>query len=279
MGSIQKIYKKTWFMWVMLIFFPPVGIFLMYKYKRFNLTARLILSIFWGFVFISVIVSSNINNNMETNGSANEQSNSEQRLTSISDQRTCGNIYDRNGVLLATNMLSYSVVMEDTAILDDEYNDIIYKLIKIIEDNGDSLYNEFYISQNESGDLEFNVEGSVLTQFKKNAFAYVLKDGNLAEEQLNATAQDVYEFLRIGTGNDYTHMFNISDKYSVEDTLKIMSVRYALFCNFPKNLQIMVASKVSDATVAAVRESNADLKGVEIKQQTSRVYEDTTPTP
>lgn len=277
MGSIQKFYQKTWFMWVMLIFFAPIGIFLMYQYKRFNPTARLILSIFFGLVFISAIVANNTNNNVKTNGSAYEQSDSEQGSTSL--QSTRGNIYDRNGVLLATNELSYSVVMEDTAIPDDEYNDIINKLIKIIEDNGDSLYNEFYIRQNESGELEFTMEGSALTRFKKNAFAYFLKDGNLTEEQLNATAQDVYEFLRIGTGNGDTHMFNISDKYSVEDTLKIMSVRYALFCNFPKYLQITVASKVSDATVAAVMESNADLKGVEIQQQTSRVYEDTTPTP
>ncbi len=285
MGSMQKFYKKTWFMWVMLIFFAPIGIFLMYQYKRFNPTARLILSIFIGLVFISELVfisavaSNNTNNNVETNGSENEQSDSEQGLTSVPDQSIRSNIYDRNGVLLAANELSYSVVMEDTAIPDDEYNDIIYKLIKIIEDNGDSLYNEFYIRQNESGELEFTVEGSALTQFKKNAFVHVLKDGNLTEEQLNATAQNVYEFLRIGTGNDYTHMFNISDKYSVEDTLKIMSIRYALFCNLPKCLQITVASKVSDATVAAVMESNADLKGVEIQQQTSRVYEETTPSP
>ncbi len=278
MGSIQKFYKKSWFMWVMLIFFPPIGIFLMYQYKRFNLIARLILSIFCGLVFISIIVSYT-NTIMEANRSTNDQSNSEQRLTSIPDQSTRGNIYDPNGVLLTTNKLSYSVVIEDTAIPDDEYNDIIYKLIKIIEDNGDSLYNEFYISQNESGELEFTVEGSALIQFKKNAFTYVHKDGNLTEEQLNATAQDVYEFLRIGTNNGDTHMFNISNKYSVEDTLKIMSVRYALFCNFPKYLQIMVASKVSDATVAAVMESHADLKGVEIQQQTNHSYEDTTPTP
>jgi penicillin-binding protein 2 len=279
MGSIQKFYEKTWFMWVMLIFFAPIGIFLMYQYKRFNPTARLILSIFSGLVFISIIATNNISNNVETNGSAYKQSDSEQGSTSVAVQSTRGNVYDRNGVLLATNELSYSVVMEDTAIPDDESNDIINKLIKIIEDNGDSLYNEFYIRQNESGKLEFTVEGSALTQFKKNAFTNVLKDGNLTEEQLNATAQNVYEFLRIGTNNGYTHMFHISDKYSVEDTLKIMSVRYALFCNSPKYLQITVAAKVSDATVAAVMESKADLKGVKIQQQTSRIYEDTTPTP
>ena len=245
----------------------------MYQNKRFNPTARLILSILFGCVFVSAIVSFSTNN-VETNENAYEQSDSGQRSTSVPNQSTRGNIYDRNGVLLATNELSYSVVMKDIAIPDDEYNDIIYKMIKIIEDNGDSLDNEFYIRQNVTGELEFTVEDSALTQFKKNAFAYVLKDGNLTEEQLNVTAQDVYEFLRMGTGSSYTHMFNISDKYSVEDTLKIMSVRYALFCNFPKHIQIMVASKVSDATVAAVMEKNADLKGVEIQQQTNRVNEE-----
>ena len=281
MGSIKKFYEKTWFMWVMLIFFAPIGIFLMYRYKRLNPTARLILSALWGLAFIVIIakVSNNTSNNVETNGITYEKRDSEQGSTRVPDQSTRSNIYDRNGVLLATNELSYSVVMEDTAIPDDEYNDIIYKLIKIIEDNGDTLYNEFYIRQNEIDELEFTVEGSALTRFKKNAFANVLKDGNLTEEQLNTTAQDVYEFLRNGTSNGDTHMFNISDKYSVEDTLKIMSVRYALFCTFPKNLQITVAYKVSNTTVAAVMESSVDLKGVEIQQQTSRVYEDTTPTP
>ena len=71
----------------------------------------------------------------------------------------------------------------------------------------------------------------------------------------------------------------IYDQYSVEDTLKIMSVRYALFCNSPKHLKITIASKVSDATVTAIMESNADLKGVKIQQQTSHDYEETTPTP
>ena len=50
---------------------------------------------------------------------------------------------------------------------------------------------------------------TIQTKFKKNVFAYVLKDGNLTKEQLNATAQDVYNFLRFGTDNDSTHMYNI----------------------------------------------------------------------
>jgi penicillin-binding protein 2 len=190
---------------------------------------------------------------------------------------TRGNIYDRNGKLLASNVLSYSVMMEDSTKIESnqQRNKIIFELIQIIEKNGDTLDNEFYIRQTESGEYEFTIEGSALTRFKKNVYAYVLtEDNELEEKDQNATAKDVYEFLRNGTGNAYTRMFEISDEYSVEDTLKIMSVRYALFCNYPKYYQIPVASKVSDATVAAVSESNAELLGVEIQQQSHRVYND-----
>ena len=191
---------------------------------------------------------------------------------------TRGNIYDRNGKLLASNVLSYSVVMEDTSVSTKEYNAIINRLIKIIEGNGNTLDNEFYIIQNDKGEFEFTIEGPALSRFLKKVFTYLEdEDGNLKEEFIDyqdATAEEVYEYLRIGTGDSYTHMFGISDEYSVEEALKIMSIRYALFCNYPKYIQITVASNVSDITVAAVKESSAKLQGVKIEQQSSRVYED-----
>ena len=193
---------------------------------------------------------------------------------------TRGNIYDRKGVLLATNELTYSVVMDDISVSNEEFNNIIYQLIKIIEKNGDTLDNKFYITQNDKGEFEFTVSNASLTRFINKVYTYMYdKNGELpkeyrTEKYLNPTAQDIYEFLRDGTGNNYTHMFGISDEYSVEDTLKIMSIRYALFCNYPKYLQITVASDVSKATVAAVKESGYELSGVKIQQQTSRVYMD-----
>ena len=190
---------------------------------------------------------------------------------------TRGNIYDRKGKLLASNVLSYSVIMEDSSKIksNEQRNDVIWKLINILEKNGDTLDNEFYIIQNEEGEFEFTIEGTALTRFKKNAFAFVLDDSNeLNDSQKIASAEEVYEFLRKGTGDNYTDMFGISEEFSVEKTLKIMSVRYALFCNYPKYMQITVASKVSDTTVAAVMENGADLPGVEIQQQSHRVYQD-----
>jgi len=213
---------------------------------------------------------------------------------------TRGNIYDRNGKLLASNVLSYTIVMDDITQIESnrQRNEIIYKLVKIIEKNNDELDTEFYIRKSEDGFLEFSVEGSALTRFLKNVFVYILDDkSKLTEEKMKAymksaynylilgktelnetyeraLAQDTYEFLRKGTGDNYTRMFDIDDSYSLEDTLKIMSVRYALFINYPKYKQITIASNVSDMTVAAVEENRAELPGVKVEQQTQRVYQD-----
>ena len=190
---------------------------------------------------------------------------------------TRGNIYDRNGKLLASNVLTYSVVMEDNTkiVSNAQRNEIIHNLIQIIEKNGDTLDTEFYIIQNEEGELEFTVTGDALKRFKKNVYSFVLDgEGNIPEKYPSETPEDVYEFLKKGTGNAYTSMFGISDEYSVEDALKIMGVRYALFLNYPKYVQITVASNVTDKTVAAVNENSSELLGVEIQQQTHRVYED-----
>ena len=187
---------------------------------------------------------------------------------------TRGNIYDRNGMLLASNTLSYSVVMEDSSSITSnaERNAVIHKLIQIIEANGDSLDNPFYITSTKKGDLEFNVSGSALTRFKKNAYAYALEKNQLTESQKDASAEDVFYFLK--DGDKLYPMFGISDDYTIDEILKIMSVRFALFTNYPKFMQITVASNVSEGTVSMIMENIADLPGVQIKQETKRVYHD-----
>ena len=187
---------------------------------------------------------------------------------------TRGNIYDRNGTLLASNTLSYSVVMEDSHQItsNDQRNLIIHKLIQIIENNGDSLDNPFYIVHSGNGEFEYTISGSELTRFKRNIYAYALDNGKLTEEQVNSTAKDDYYFLK--DGSSIYPMFGISDDYSIDEALKIMSVRYALFNNYPKFMQITVASNISDASLAAVMENIGDLPGVQIKHETKRIYHD-----
>ncbi len=64
---------------------------------------------------------------------------------------TRGNIYDRNGEELATNVLAYSVTFEDNGTYDSTreknltLNGIAYKVLKILESNGDSISTGFHI--------------------------------------------------------------------------------------------------------------------------------------
>lgn len=183
---------------------------------------------------------------------------------------TRGNIYDRNGVLLAYNELRYAVVMSQSAQLtsNNEINEMIYNLVMLLEKYGNKLELDFCIDLDENGELQFNVSGNAELRFKKNA--YQLKGTSfLTDEQINATAAEVFNFLKRGSG-----MYGISDRYSVEDALKIMTVRYTMRIQVPQYDQFTLASDISNETVAAIKENLADLPGVEIQQQTYRVYND-----
>lgn len=53
----EKWYKKTWFTVVMLIFFWPVGLVLMWVNKKFNMVVRVIISVICGFILVGIITN------------------------------------------------------------------------------------------------------------------------------------------------------------------------------------------------------------------------------
>jgi hypothetical protein len=70
-----KFYQKSWFMWLMLLFFAPVGVYLMWKNKKFPVVARWALSIFFVIWFIGTWVGSRYGDNsaeVVSNGAAQE---------------------------------------------------------------------------------------------------------------------------------------------------------------------------------------------------------------
>jgi penicillin-binding protein 2 len=188
---------------------------------------------------------------------------------------TRGNIYDRNGILLAYNKLIYSVVLEESTKItsNKERNAMLYQLVKLLEKYGNAIEVEFGISIDKAGELYFNTKDEKAEyRFKKEAYGLRSVD-DLTKDQKAAAVEEVFEYLKHGDGKA-TRMFDISDEYSLEDTLKIMALRYAIFTNYPKYNQIIITSHVSDETVAAIYENSATLPGVKIEQQTYRVYND-----
>ena len=185
---------------------------------------------------------------------------------------TRGNIYDRNGVLLAYNELSYSLQIEDSNELktSEEKNEMIYRLIHIVEDQKGTIAYDFPMEFDKKGNIQFTVEGSSLKKFKVNAY---LRNNihDLTDEIEKADAEEVYNYLR--------GYFKIGEEYSKEDTLKIMSIRYILFINrYNKKrddyIPITLATNLSERLVATLKENRADLPGVEVVEETNRVYKD-----
>ena len=59
----SKFYTKAWFMWVMLIFFAPVGIFLMWKFHpEMKKNTKIILTIVFAILFLAIAFGGNSDN-------------------------------------------------------------------------------------------------------------------------------------------------------------------------------------------------------------------------
>lgn len=56
MENEKKFHEKTWFMWVMMFLITPVGIVLMWKNNKYKPVVRVLISVVFGFMFISAIV-------------------------------------------------------------------------------------------------------------------------------------------------------------------------------------------------------------------------------
>ena len=197
---------------------------------------------------------------------------------------TRGNIYDRNGNLLAYNELANSVTIEDVYKSgkgkNKSINETINKLIDIIESNGDSVDQDFKIIINEDNDFEFTVEGNSLLRFLADVYGRT-SINNLKYEEKTKTPTEVVDDLckTFGIG-DYVDSTDSSTfvprlGYTNERALKVLTVRFNMNSNsYQKYIDTTVASDVSDKTVADVMENAYLLEGVSIEESTARKYVD-----
>ena len=72
----SKFYTKAWFMWVMLIFFAPVGIFLMWKFHpEMKKNTKIILTIVFAILFLAIAFGGSSDETTINNDSSNSNSN------------------------------------------------------------------------------------------------------------------------------------------------------------------------------------------------------------
>lgn len=190
---------------------------------------------------------------------------------------TRGNIYDRNGKLLAYNELAYSITIEDngTYSTTDKKNEAlnaeISQIITALETNGDSIVNDFKIDIDDAGNYSFNVSGTSWKRFLADVYGETSYDNlgydnKLGYDTANATEEQIMSYLK-------EERFGVSEDYDAQMAYKIVVVRFAMAQNaYQKYIATTIATNVSEASVAYISEHSQELQGVEILNDTIRKY-------
>lgn len=212
---------------------------------------------------------------------------------------TRGNIYDCNGKPLAYNELSYSLTLENNGTYKStreenfSLNQEIYKIIQIVEGYGDELDPDFHIVLNDAGEYEFDVSDFALSRFRADVYGLKTIE-ELSREQLSASAEDIVNYLsewRFGllfneeANKDKpearaefdanVEKFELPTEYTKDELLKIVSVRYALWTtSYKKYVPVTIATDIGERTVAAITENKDVLTGIDIQEDSVRIYND-----
>lgn len=196
------------------------------------------------------------------------------RTNSIAATR--GNIYDRNGNILAYNELAYSVTIKDTIPTDMKekdrnriLNSILDQVLTLVEKNGDSVIDSFGVILNSAGEYEYaETNETRRLRFIADVYGEAYVD-DLEDEEKNQTAEELIHYL-------------CEKRYGLDDStndpayiLKMVNMRYAMGLNgYQQYRSTTLASDVSDETAAAIMENQDSLAGVDVEETSLRRYPD-----
>lgn len=184
---------------------------------------------------------------------------------------TRGKILDTNGKVLAYDELAYVVTIEDKIDSSDtknaQLNSIVSKAITIIEKYGDKISVDFPIILNDDGKWEFSFTSD---SAKKLFFTNIFGEDLIVDKHdySHASAGETMSYLK-------NNFFEVEGDYNDEMLLKVISVRYNVYLNsYQKYVTTTIAKDVSDKTMIAINENEAELLGVTVEEKTIRKYND-----
>ena len=204
------------------------------------------------------------------NGEAYKQKASETVLTTaeLTVKARRGNIYDCNGVLLATTRMSYKVNMVNTP--DEQaFRDNMYlRLIELFEANNDTYTN--YLRRYISPELEWgsNLAGEEREAARSNWINTLVSGQRKSDRDGIITAKDAFDYLR-------NTVFKLNEEYTDEQAYKIMIIRYATFSYGLSSLTPMeLASDACKETMEYLTAHSYEFPGISTEEVYYRVYVD-----
>ena len=160
-----------------------------------------------------------------------------------------GIITDRNGKVLVSNRLAYTLVFDKSAFGKDDgaLNDAIWRLIQLCQ--------ELDVPWNDTLPLTTGVIPQLKTAARSNAFQEYLKDNELS---VNASASELIGALR--------ELYAINERYTTAQARLIAGVRYEL----DGRSSYTFAEDVSSELISRITDGHYE--GVTIKTAAARVY-------
>ena len=220
------------------------------KFMEFLNNRELILSII--IILVSVIFILQLFNLQILQGADFREQAEKRMVRTETVEAARGEIYDRNGVVLATNKLAYNVQLYRVKVETEEQNHSIERLIQILEGNGDKIYSTFPINDDLTG-FSFSSE----EEEKK------WKESVLLEEDLSF--EEVID--------SYIEKYGLEHIEDPTTQKKIMPVKYEGNVNgYSLFNGAIVAKNISEKSVAQIEEEKAGLYGVNISSSPIRYY-------
>ena len=161
-----------------------------------------------------------------------------------------GNIEDRNNTILAKTRTDYSVELYKTKNSNEQLNEVILKIVNLLEKNDDNYINNFPINSNLK--FTYTTEKSINNWKEKNKISK------------NATAEECIQFFK--------EKYEITNE-NIQDVLKIIAIRYEITTNgYSATKSIKIAKDISKKSAIQFNEKNAEFPGVNIVEEPIRVY-------
>lgn len=189
-------------------------------------------------------------------------------------ESTRGNIYDRNGKILATNRASYRITIEDSGKYDSNkehqqsLNRIAGQLAKILKGNRETICNALMITLDSENNYTFTASGTRLSRLKSDVFGRA-RASDMSREEASASAEDIINYLC-----DRFAVSKSEKGHTKVELLAVLTLRYMLWLNsYQKYLPVTAAADVTEQTAAEVLENSDILKGVKVETGSIRVYE------
>lgn len=184
------------------------------------------------------------------NGSTYRENSEKKIARTVKIEAPRGEIYDRNGIVLATNRLGYDLSIYKTKITNDRLNQIILDIANILNKNGDKIFSSLPI---ENGKIKF------YTTSERTTFS------NIFDVDENASLEDIIKKA--------SEIYDISDLYTNDQKLNIIKIRYEININgYSLFKSVKIANDISYESMAMIEEKKEELPGIYVNTVSKRIY-------